>query len=167
MIAYVLRPSFFCEIWALCVSWITYDHLYYAPCFASWALFSLWVSAMCNRTSCAQVLEVPQSHCGDNWEGTLFSWLHTYYVHLASMRFEHSVCRGSLMTIYIYIHIIQDYFYFYFVAWWNNLNRDVFIPRQGFKHMFGQHHFCLQKISQSVSWLFKVLITLMSFFCYF
>ena len=23
-----------------CVSWITYDHLYYAPCFACWALFA-------------------------------------------------------------------------------------------------------------------------------
>ena len=26
-----------------------------------------------NRKSCAQVHELPQSHCGDNWEGTLFS----------------------------------------------------------------------------------------------
>ena len=25
------------------------------------------------RTSCAQVHELPQSHCGHNWEGTLFS----------------------------------------------------------------------------------------------
>ena len=25
------------------------------------------------RTSCAQVHELPQSHCGDNREGTLFS----------------------------------------------------------------------------------------------
>ena len=33
--------------------------------------------------------------------------------------------------------------------------------------MFGQHHFSLQKISQSVSWLFKVLITLMSLFFLF
>ena len=24
------------------------------------------------RTSYAQVHELPQSHCGDNWEGTLF-----------------------------------------------------------------------------------------------
>ena len=28
-----------------------------------------------------------------------------YYAHLASVRFEHSVCRGSLVTIYIYIYI--------------------------------------------------------------
>ena len=26
-----------------------------------------------SRTSCAQVHELPQSHCGDNREGTLFS----------------------------------------------------------------------------------------------
>ena len=26
-----------------------------------------------NRTSCAQVHELPQSYCGDNREGTLFS----------------------------------------------------------------------------------------------
>ena len=46
--------------------------------------------------------ELPQSHWGDNRKGTLFSWLHIlYYVHLASVRFEHSVCRGSIMTIYV------------------------------------------------------------------
>ena len=28
MITYILRSSCFCEIWALCVSLITYDHLY-------------------------------------------------------------------------------------------------------------------------------------------
>ena len=28
---------------------------------------------MPNRTSCAHVHELPQSHCGDNREGTLFS----------------------------------------------------------------------------------------------
>ena len=35
---------------------------------------------MCNRTSCAQVHELPQSRCGDNWEATLFSWLPIIYV---------------------------------------------------------------------------------------
>ena len=28
-----------------------------------------------------------------------------YYAHLASVRFEHSVCRESLMATYIYIYI--------------------------------------------------------------
>ena len=31
-----------------------------------------------------------------------------YYAHLASVRFEHSVCRGSLMTTYIYIYIYNN-----------------------------------------------------------
>ena len=56
---------------------------------------------MCNRTSCTQVHELPQSHCCDNGEGKIFSWLHIYYAHLSSVRFEHSVCRESLMTTYI------------------------------------------------------------------
>ena len=30
-------------------------------------------SVLHNRTSCALVQELPQSHCGDNREGTLFS----------------------------------------------------------------------------------------------
>ena len=61
------------------------------------------------KGSCAyvQVHELPQRHCGDNREGTLFPWLHIYYAHLASARFEHSVCRGSLMTTYIYIYIFS------------------------------------------------------------
>ena len=52
---------------------------------------------------CAQVHELPQSHCGDNREGALYSWLHVCCAHLASVRFEHSVCRRSLMTTYVYI----------------------------------------------------------------
>ena len=27
----------------------------------------------------------------------MFSWLYIYYAHLASVKFEHSVCRGSLI----------------------------------------------------------------------
>ena len=38
MYIYLLHPSCFCEIWALWVSWITYDHLYYALCIACWEL---------------------------------------------------------------------------------------------------------------------------------
>ena len=61
----------------------------------TWCTVKTW-----NRTSCAQVHEFPQSHCGDNREGTLLSWLHIYYAHLASVTFEHSACYGSLMTTY-------------------------------------------------------------------
>ena len=38
---------------------------------------------------------------------------HIYYAHLASVRFEHSVCRGSLMTTNIYIYI---YIYMYMIV---------------------------------------------------
>ena len=67
---------------------------------------------MCNHTSCAQVHELPQNHWVDNRDDTLFSWLHIYYAHLSTVRFEHSVCRGSLMTTYLcifctYIYIIN------------------------------------------------------------
>ena len=41
-------------------------------------MYGYTLSTLCvvdhfNRTSCAQVHELPQSHCGDNREGTLFS----------------------------------------------------------------------------------------------
>ena len=52
---YILPPSYFCEIWTLFVSWITYDNLYYARYFACWELFGSLVPAMCNLTLCAQV----------------------------------------------------------------------------------------------------------------
>ena len=53
------------------------------------------------QTSGAQVHKLPQSHCGHNREGTLFSWLHIYYANHASVKFEHSVCqRFFLTTIY-------------------------------------------------------------------
>ena len=61
------------------------------------------------RTLCPQVHELPQSHCGDNRKDTLFSWLHIYYAHLVFVRSEHSVCRGSLMTTYIYIYLTSIY----------------------------------------------------------
>ena len=74
---YILRSSCFCEIWALCVSGIIYDHLYYAPCLACWALFGSLVPTICTiGLSCAQVHDLPQSDCGNNWEGTSSSWLH-------------------------------------------------------------------------------------------
>ena len=43
--------------------------------------------------------------CGDKWEGTLFSWLHIYYAHLISVRFEYSVCHGYHLRSFIYIYV--------------------------------------------------------------
>ena len=44
MIAYILCPPGVCKIWALCVSWITYDLLYYALCLACCTLYVLVMS---------------------------------------------------------------------------------------------------------------------------
>ena len=94
---YILRPSFFCGIWALCVSWVTSNQFLYAPCLKCWALFGSLVPTMCNRTSYAQVHELPWGHwwIGNNREGRLSVFLTTciYYVHLISVGFEHSVCH--------------------------------------------------------------------------
>ena len=47
----------------------------------------------------------------------MFSWLHINYAHLASVRFEHSVCRGSLTTTYMHVCIyIYIYTYIYNLA---------------------------------------------------
>ena len=78
-------------------------------------------------------------HCGDNWEGRLFSWLHVYYVHLASVRFEHSACHGSLiMTIYICILMVQS---------WQKVSTSlcwIFICIYDFKReMKSKLHFCI------------------------
>ena len=74
-----------------------------------------------------------QSAHRDNRESTLFSWLHIYCAHLASVGFEHSVYRGSLMIpgayIYIYIYIyklIYIYIYIYISTWdhkWSTIHR--------------------------------------------
>ena len=50
---YYLPLPCFCEIWALCALWITYDHLHCTPCLDTWAFFGSLAPEMCNRTSCA------------------------------------------------------------------------------------------------------------------
>ena len=67
-----------------------------------------------------------------------------YYAHLASVRFEHSVCRGSLMTTYIYIHILRKIYktfktfnkiliHKYFCVWDSSEARNT---KQTTKYMF-------------------------------
>ena len=61
-------------------------------------------------TSYAQVHELWQSHCGNNWMSTLLRahcfhdciYMYIYYNHLASVRFEHTV---YIKVIYIYVYI--------------------------------------------------------------
>ena len=74
-----------------CVSWVTSNQFYYAPCLTCWALFGSLVPAMCNSRSCAQVHELPWGHwqIANNQEGTLSVFLTTY--------------------IYIYVYIYNIY----------------------------------------------------------
>ena len=66
MLTYILRPTCSCDIWALCVSWITYEYLHDTPCLTCWALFFSLVPEMCTCASCAQVHAVLwHSHCGE------------------------------------------------------------------------------------------------------
>ena len=64
------------------------------------------VPATCNRTSCAQLLELLKSHCCDNWEDRLFPWLHIYYANLALSGFEQCVCRVSLMVTHFTLLVL-------------------------------------------------------------
>ena len=71
-----------------------------------------------SHTSCAQVNELPQSHCGDNREGTFFSWLHIYFAHLASVRFW-ALCVSWITYDHIYIYTFRDMFIY------SILNADI------------------------------------------
>ena len=76
-------------------------------------------------SSCAQVHRLPQSHCGDNQEGTLFSWLHIYYACLASMRFEHCVLwitYDHLCNIYIHRQVWEE------ITWYRCETSHVIFP---------------------------------------
>ena len=52
--------------------------------------------------------ELPQSNCGDNREGTVFSWLHLYCAHFASARLQ--VIHDTLCVSWItYDHLMINY----------------------------------------------------------
>ena len=69
------RTHFICHIW--CLTYIQPE------------IKCLYI---CNHENNVLFRLSPQSHCGENREGTLYSWLHICYTHLAFVRFEHSVC---------------------------------------------------------------------------
>ena len=77
-----------------------YIYLYiYIP--SDYVLWQLMRLRMHSRTSFVQVHELPESNCGGNREETLSSYLHIYYRLLASVRFEQSMCCGSLIVTYL------------------------------------------------------------------
>ena len=88
---------------------------------ALWQLMHLgtWCTAVHNvHVSYVLVHELPQSHCVDNWGGTLFWWLHRYCTHLASLRFEISGSVKCITYIYIYIYIHFKNFNTLSLSWW-------------------------------------------------
>ena len=60
------------DLWQLIhlSTWCLITHLHIGTI----GIFGSLLPAMCNRTSYAQVHELPQSHRGDNRESALFSW---------------------------------------------------------------------------------------------
>ena len=72
---------------------------------------------MMYHTSWAQVHELLRSHCGDNQEDTLFSWLHIYYTHFVSVRSEHSEHTierlNGIQWLWVQI-LLRPTFYSYF-----------------------------------------------------
>ena len=70
------------------------------------------------------------SHCGDNWKGTLFSWLYIFYAHLAFVRFEHSVCCWSIMATYItYITLLALFVECSLVHWHQQCVTKHHVPK--------------------------------------
>ena len=71
-----------------------------------WIWYQGFVKAFNLHYSCKKI-QSNSKRPGKLWCTFLFTlclvkpWLHIYYAHLAFMRSEHSVCRGSLMTTYI------------------------------------------------------------------
>ena len=57
-----------------------------------------------NSTLCAQVHELPQSHCGDNREGTLFSWLNIYITPILLL--------WDLSTLFVMNHLWSLHIFF-------------------------------------------------------
>ena len=62
-------------------------------------------------------------HCGDNREGTLFSWLHIRYAHLTSVRFENSVYRGQSSPL-IYIIILISINFSFGLIWTKSVKNN-------------------------------------------
>ena len=88
---------------ALCMLWITYDHLCYVLCFACWALFGSLGPALCNVhcvLNCMSghktiVAITGRAHCFHDC---------IYITSILLLWDLSNLCRGPLMTIYIYIY---------------------------------------------------------------
>ena len=83
----------------------------------SWKQCALPVIPVINRKSCTQVHQLPQSYCGDNGEGALFSWLYVYIIishhQMRQTRFHH--LRG-ILKVMSFLSSLTDKLWFFFAG---------------------------------------------------
>ena len=80
---------------------IIYNNIYICVNMLSWKQCALPVIT---------TMALWQTHAlGHMITGRVHFFVITYYTHLASVRFEHSVCCGSLMTTYMCVYISEHY----------------------------------------------------------
>ena len=93
-IAYMLGSSSICEIWALCVSWITYDHLYIYINIYIYILFVAFFVCYC--INCIYLLF-----------SIIFYYVYSLIVHLFIF--------VSSILFYCLNNLVSQYFYFLFI----------------------------------------------------
>ena len=86
-----------------CLIYMYYTHIHIKKSFADRLLYTMKKLSAHHRLHVSKCLSCISSWIlsfdfDNNWESTLFTWLHMFYAHFASASFEHFVCRG-----YIYI----------------------------------------------------------------
>ena len=86
-----------------CLIYMYYTHIHIKKSFADRLLYTMKKLSAHHRLHVSKCLSCISSwnlsfDFDNNWESTLFTWLHMFYAHFASASFEHFVCRG-----YIYI----------------------------------------------------------------
>ena len=84
------------HIGSLMTTYITLLALLFEHSLVHWYQQCVTVHHVPKCMSCHKAIVVitGRAHC-------FHDYIYIYYAHLASVRFEHSVCRGSLMTTYI------------------------------------------------------------------
>ena len=88
---------------------------------------SICLSIYTSCKPCAQVHEVPQSHCGHNREGTLFSVLHKYILHPSCFFEIWALCVSWVTPDHLYkcIYTLNKYIYRH-----TNTHTQIYIYRE-------------------------------------
>ena len=101
---YIYVYSFYIYIYIYtCLIYMYYTHIHIKKSFADRLLYTMKKLSAHHRLHVSKCLSCISSwnlsfDFDNNWESTLFTWLHMFYAHFASASFVHFVCRG-----YIYI----------------------------------------------------------------